>query len=389
MTPLFDLTGQVEEFNALQAQLIEAPRILVIAAPPRSGTSRLLAHFDRDAASTLIVADARACSNVTDLAMAIGDAAVRELAPDALGWWTSGSHPREANALRLSRALSDYGVDLDDLRLGAGHESQLLADALRLARRLLDGGTGGVVIDHMGEFLAGVSADASRRLLGDLRNLLQQKDTAALVVVEPPAGPFATALNDPDHPLYFAGRVFELQRPDPARFVTDLAITRGLLPDGITPPLIGAAAELAQGVPDLVWQTVRLAPRDREPKAAAAAAWTSLREANAASLAAYWSALRRVHPQAQLVVGALAFDHPPTTVATNPRSAADALERLKLLGAVWQPRPRRWALADPLLASWLRQHGPPWALRARRVGVRGGGALSATGGGSAEATGGV
>lgn len=37
--------------------------------------------------------------------------------------------------------------------------------------------------------------------------------------------------------------------------------------------------------------------------------------------------------------------------------------RLRGLGVAWQPEERRWSLSDPLLASWVRENAPSWALR--------------------------
>jgi hypothetical protein len=46
-----------------------------------------------------------------------------------------------------------------------------------------------------------------------------------------------------------------------------------------------------------------------------------------------------------------------------PYTPSNSLARLRELGIAWQPQPRTWALADPLLAAWTRDHAPPWAQR--------------------------
>jgi hypothetical protein len=35
------------------------------------------------------------------------------------------------------------------------------------------------------------------------------------------------------------------------------------------------------------------------------------------------------------------------------------------VGIAWQPAQRTWAIADPLLAAYAREHAQPWALRRR------------------------
>jgi len=152
-----------------------------------------------------------------------------------------------------------------------------------------------------------------------------------------------------------------------------MAITGRSLPPGITAPLIAAVAELAEGVPDLVWRTLELTPPPAgDPAAAAIEGWGRLQNAAAAPLASEWGLLRRVHPHAQTVAAALAFDLAPTSSVANSRSAADALARLRAMGVTWQPQPRTWALTDPLLAAWIRNHPPPWVRRMRVVRKSGG-----------------
>jgi hypothetical protein len=61
-------------------------------------------------------------------------------------------------------------------------------------------------------------------------------------------------------------------------------------------------------------------------------------------------------------------EEPPTTtplstVSASAKSANDGLGRLRDLGLAWQPEPRRWAIADPLLSAYVRAHPPAWAAR--------------------------
>jgi len=167
--PFYELTGRLAEFDALQARLREAPRLLVISAAPRSGTSRLLAQFDEAAASILVLVDARPCRDTLDLAMQIGDAAIAHFEPAAVAWWQSIGPPADLQALRVARTLAEDGIDPDGLRFGSGLPADRLAEAFRLTHTLLGAGPGAIVIDHFGEFLSGMTDAAVRRLLGDLR----------------------------------------------------------------------------------------------------------------------------------------------------------------------------------------------------------------------------
>ncbi|HVA19499.1 MAG TPA: hypothetical protein VMU55_04935 [Solirubrobacteraceae bacterium] len=152
------------------------------------------------------------------------------------------------------------------------------------------------------------------------------------------------------------------KRAKPARFVEDLTITRPWTRMPVE--LIGAAAELAAGVPSLAWRIVELAPPEsNDAPAQAFAGWRQLRHIIDAPTARTWDLLRRIHPLAQTVVAAVAVGLRPHAVAANPKRVNDALSRLREIGLAWQPEPRRWALADPLLAAWVRDHPPPWALR--------------------------
>jgi hypothetical protein len=180
-----------------------------------------------------------------------------------------------------------------------------------------------------------------------------------LVLVEHSAGPMAGALAERDHPLFQAGHLVQIRRPAPSRFVDDLAGSkaRGEVPV----ELLGAAAELAAGVPFLTWQVVGLSP---EP-AGAVVGWRRLRSATEAATGRQWDLLRRVHPQAQRVVAAMGLGLRPHSVAANAKSINDALNRLRGLGVVWQPEDRQWSLGDPLLRAWVRENAPSWARRRR------------------------
>jgi hypothetical protein len=357
------LTGRLAEYGELLDVLAERPGLTVISADPWSGTSDLLAPAIAELPGARVSVDARACADSLDLAMAIADTAVTQLAPDAAAWWMRTAPPASAAGLRLSRALSERGVDLDDLRLGSGLGEERLQEAIDLLVALAEGDAI-LAIDHLGLMLSALPAQKARELLGELRAARQRHPGLDLVLVEHPDGPASAALADSGHPLYRAGQLVRFRRPRPARFVEDLAITRPWTDARVE--LIGAAAELAGGVPALTWRVIELAPPEGEDAPTRAlAGWRRLRRMTTAQTARQWDLLRRVHPIAQPVVAAMSVGLRPHAVAANSKSINDALSRLRQLGLAWQPEERRWALGDPLLASWVRDHAPPWAARRR------------------------
>ncbi len=81
--------------------------------------------------------------------------------------------------------------------------------------------------------------------------------------------------------------------------------------------------------------------------------------------------LRAVHPVAQPVVAAVAAGLGAYSLPINDGRVRAALQSLRAVGVVWQPRRRDWAVADPLLAAWTRDHAPPWVRRRARAATGG------------------
>ncbi len=356
------LTGRIAEYRELLDVLDQRPGLTVVSGDPWSGTSALLAAAFDELRGTRVLVDARSCADSRDLATAIADTAIAQLAPDAAAWWAQTAPPTSAAGLRLARTLHQSGIDLEDLRSKAGTEIDgHLADAIELLLALADGDAL-LAIDHLGLMLSSLSDHETRELLGDLRAARQRHPHLDVVLVEHPDGPSSRALEDSGHPLYHAGQLIRIRRAKPSRFIDDLVITRPWTRARVE--LIGAAAELAAGVPALTWRIIDLAPsRGEDDQTRALAGWRRLREISASPTAREWDLLRRVHPSAQPVVAAISVGLRPHAVAANPKSVNDALARLRELGLAWQPQPRTWALADPLLAAWARDHSPPWVRR--------------------------
>lgn len=357
------LTGRLAEYGELSDVLAERPGLTVISSDPWSGTSDLLTAAIEELDGARVSVDARACADSLDLAMTIADTTVTQLAPDAAAWWVGAAPPTSAAGLRLSRTLGQAGIDLDGLRLGSGLGEQRLSQAIELLIALA-GGDAVLAVDHLGLMLPALSAQEARQLLGELRAARQRHPGLDLVLVEHSDGLVSSALADSGHPLYRAGQLVRFRRPKPTRFVEDLSTTRPST--DVRVELIGAAAELAGGVPTLTWRVIELAPSDGEDdQTRALAGWRRLRRMTAAQTARQWDLLRRVHPIAQPIVAAMSVGLRPHAVEANPKSINDALSRLRELGMAWQPEPRRWALGDPLLAAWVRNRPPPWAVRRR------------------------
>jgi hypothetical protein len=355
------LTGRVSEWGELLELLSERHGLTVIVSDPWSGTSALLEEAVREVESPAILVDARRCGDALDLAMSIADNAVGTLDADALAWWLGAAPPNSTAGLRLSRSLSEQGVDLDDLRHGGGLGDQRLREAAELLIALADEPPK-LVIDHLGRMLSTMRASEAREILDVLRALRQQHRDLDLILVDHPGGPIATAVPDENHPLYLAGRLVRFRRPTAERIVGDLIITKPTV--DVQVELLRTAAELAAGVPELTWKAVDLAPRTgADPASRALTGWNALREASEGSVRREWDLLRRVHPSAQAVAAAMSLGLKPHSVPAASKSVSDALNRLRDVGLAWQPVERAWLLADPLLGAWARRNAPPWMTR--------------------------
>lgn len=352
------LMGLRSEDRELALRLVERPDLLVIESDPLSGASILLAHAIKDPDRSTVLVDARVSGSALDLAMAIATAAITRLAPQAASWW-NGAGTFDVEGLRLSRKLSDRGIDLDELRVGSGGGIEQLRHALELVAELSQGDSL-LAIDHLDDLLERLSARNARALLGVLRAEHQRAGSMQQLLVGRVDGRLASALRDPEHPLYRAGDTLQLRRPRPQRFIDDLAATRRQWRD-VTLALVGAAAELAHGAPAYVWRTVDAARAsdDRD----ALAGWRQLRESTEPSTAQQFRLLGSVHRAAPTVVCAIANGIGPYELPLNPKSINDALTRMRARGQVFSPEKQTWAISDPLLAAWAREHAPVWVHR--------------------------
>jgi hypothetical protein len=350
----------VAEYGELQTHIVERPGLLVVTSDPWSGTSAMLRSVLADLEHPAIGVDARRCRGAMDLAMAIADRAVGEYAPEAEAWWMSTAPPSDTGGLRLARTLRSVGLEPDDLRVGTGDGTRALRQSIELLSTLREDAV--LAIDHLGPLLSALPAQDARHLLETLRAIRQQFASLDFILVEYPEGPIGAALADERHPLYHAGQRLRIRRAHPSRFVTDLAITRGWTK--VPVDLIGAAAELANGVPALAWSILRLAPREPDfLPTRAFHGWQELRRLTAPMTAHQWELLRRVHPLAQPIITATSVGMRPHSIGANSKSVNEGLKRLREVGLAWRTEKRYWALADPLLAAWARDHASPWAQR--------------------------
>jgi hypothetical protein len=252
------------------------------------------------------------------------------------------------------------GLDVDELRLGIGDGTRALREAAEILVTLTDGVI--LAIDHLGPLLSALPAPRARQLLDTLRAIRQRFAEVDLILVEYPEGPISAALVDPEHPMYLAGGRLRISRASPARFYRDFAITRAWT--NIPLGLVGAAAELASGVPALTWSIAELAPHEADSDATRAfEGWQELRRLTAPMTAHQWELLRRVRPLAQPIIGAMSAGMRPHSIGANSKSVNEGLQRLREVGLAWRTELRSWVLADPLLAAWARDHAAPWAQR--------------------------
>ncbi len=354
------LIGLMTEHQELGIRLAEHPELLVVESDPLSGTSPLLALTLGDIDWPIVAVDARIAGNALDLAMAIGSAAIERLAPRAASWW-NGTSVVDVEGLRLSRRLSHRGVDLNRLRLGEGSGVEQLRYALELLAELCEG-HGLLAIDHLDDLLERLSTGAALTVLGVFRAEHQRVGSAQQLLVGRRDGHLASALRDPNHPLYRAGNTVNIRRPKPHRFVDDLVIGRPWTdaPAGV----IGIAAELAAGSPAYVWRTVDDAhAKEGENRDRALGAWRELRRIAEPSTAQQFRLLGSVHRAAPTIVCALAHGIGPYEAPLNPKSVNDALTRMRARGQVFSPGKQQWAVSDPLLGAWARDHAPVWIRR--------------------------
>jgi hypothetical protein len=354
------LVGLLAEYSELLDRLAERQRILVIEADPLSGTSAVLAAALEACELPAIAVDARAAGDASDLGLSIASAAIATHAPEASAWWNRGGRA-DREGLRLARTMAEQGINLELLRSGVGQRDQLRR-ALELIETLADGPLW-LAVDHLDDLLERLRPVPRTELLGMLRAHSQLSGQVHQLLAGRTAGHLAAALEDEEHSLYRAGDRVRIRRPAPQRFVDDLAIGRS----GIRAPVptIGAAAELAAGAPAYVWRIVDATSRleGPEPRDLASAAWRELRVQLEPAIAQQFVLAGSVHRSAPAVLAAIANGLGPYELTLNPKSVHDALTRMRARGQVFSPAKQRWAISDPALASWAREHAP---LRIRR-----------------------
>jgi hypothetical protein len=357
------LIGRTAEYIELLDVLSMRPGVTVVSADPWSGTSAMLSAVMEEVGDARAV-DARDCGGTHDLATAIAGVAIAAFAPSARAWWADRAPPGARAGLGVARIARRDGIDLEVLRTGEGAGERRLREAIDLFVAVGDSAEI-LAIDHLGLAVVTLPRAEARSVLAELRAARQRHPDLDIVLVDHAEGPVTVALGDETHPLYRAGQRIDIRRAPPEVFVYDLTSSPTPAPLDAPAELVAVAADLAAGVPSLTWRAVELAPPEGDdPAARALAGWRRLRRATATQTAREWDLLRRVHPLAQPVAAALARGSRPHSLAANPKTINDALGRLRDVGMAWRPQPRRWALADPLLAAWLRDR--PSAL-GRRV----------------------
>ena len=332
----------------------------MIVADPLSGTSALLAAALEESTPPSVLVDARRCANSLDLAMAIADGAIAALAPDASAWWMGAAPPSSTAGLSVSRLLNGRRIDPQALRSGEGQDVSRLYEALELTAALAEGPIT-LAIDTS-DTCSRTSAAPPPEKSSALSEQHASKPVAStLCSLTIPTGRSAWRSATNNTPYTAPASAYASAAPPRPRVVEDLVITKPLVKTPV--PLLRAAAELAAGVPDLTWQAIAMAPNEGENPARALSGWEALRHATAVSVRREWDLLRRVHPAAQTIVGAISIGLKPHNAPAASKTIDDALNRLRDVGMAWQPAERTWAIADPLLSAYAREHPQPWALR--------------------------
>jgi hypothetical protein len=358
------LIGLMADYGELTVRLGEQLDLLVVESDPLSGTSGLLALSLESLDRPALTVDARTAGSAMDLAMTIATAAIGRLAPKAMGWW-NGTSVVDSEGLRLSRAMTNQGIDLEHLRAGTGPDVERLRHALELAAELCDG-HGLLAIDHLDDLLERLSNASALALMGVLRAEHQRSGSMAQLLIGRVEGRLSSALRDPSHPLYRAGETLSIRRPEPHRFVDDLALAPHWTNAHVD--VIGTAAEMAVGAPAYVWRIVDGASAEvGEHRDRARAAWRVLRETAEPAVAQQFRLLGSAHRAAPSVVCALASGIGPYELPLNHKSVNDALTRMRARGQVFSPGRGRWVVSDPLLAAWARDHSPVWIRRRSRL----------------------
>lgn len=364
--------GHAPAFTELLAVFSDRPGLTVLACDPLSGSSALLtaAVNVKPAApgAPVVVVDAVSAFTGPDLAAMIASKSVAVLRPGSHAWWRGQEPEASAAGLRLNKELHALGIEPERFRSFAQSDSSLLLAAIDLTAALAAGPVT-IVIDHLGPCLSGMRGGDGREALSLLRTGYQRHHDLDLVLVDYQGGPVVRSLSDPEHPMYRSGSTLHIGRMTPRGFMDGLdqfgaptSTPAPLFPSA----LLGAAAELASGVPDYVWKIAELAPNELveiDPIVAASAGWQRLRYLTAPSVATQWDLLRRLHPAAPALVAAMSAGQRPHSIPAAPKTRTDGLNRLRDLGVAWQPEPRRWAVSDPLLAAFARDHAPPWLHR--------------------------
>ena len=210
-----------------------------------------------------------------------------------------GPHPRLARDRTQTTSASVLATPRS-LSATRSRSSRSISDSASLA------------IDHLGPLLSALPAESARELLGhtagdpsaDLR-----PSTSSLSNIR--RGRSVRHSPTGDIPLYLAGVHLRIRRATPARFYRDFAITRDWT--DIRLGIVGAAAELASGVPafDLEHRQACADLSRTSARPAHFEGWQELRRLTAPTTAHQWELLRRVHPLAQPIIAAMSAGHAP------------------------------------------------------------------------------
>jgi hypothetical protein len=319
--------------------------VLTVVGHPGSGAEEAvqrIAEAERNGRSGVWL-DARLYGDRKTFLDALTDKLLeRLLGPGTPARWRAGELPsQDALASLGTRRAAEIGHALSDLRA----RSQSVADLLALA----DGAPIGITWAHM------LSDRAMGRLLWELRaSVAGSNDGATLVLSTFPAT--RQLLLGPEAPLFGVGTQLELTDPTTSRW-------RELV----------QMHHLPVRDEDLLWLLLRTNGQSRATGAilsmtrhasrdslwAAREIWEALANGARSRVAEQLSLVRAVTSHGPALLAAIATGRGPYSALrryASPKQISRALDQLAFNGLIYQPRPRLWLLAQPVLrdafAEW-------------------------------------
>jgi hypothetical protein len=319
--------------------------VLTVVGHPGSGAEEAvqrIAEAERDGRSGIWL-DARLYGDRETFLDALADKLLEHLlGPDAPARWRAGELPsRDALVSLGTRRAAEVGRALSDLRA----RSQSVAELLALA----DGVPIGITWAHL------LSDRAMGRLLWELRaSVAGSNGSATLVLSTFPAT--RQLLLGPEAPLFGVGTQLELTDPTTSRWRELVQIHHLPVRDEDLLWLLLRTDGQARATGSILSMTRQASPNSLW---AAREIWESLATSARSRVAEQLSLVRAITSHGPALLAAVATGRGPYSALRRYASAKQisrALDQLAFNGLIYQPKPRLWLLAEPVLrdafAEW-------------------------------------